>query len=181
MTFSETPLKGAYIITPEPVVDSRGSFARIYCKKEFQAIGHEKEFVQSNLSVNSKKFTFRGLHYQSPPFSEIKLIRCNKGKVLDMIIDIRKDSETFLEHFSIELSGDNMKILYVPEGFAHGFLTLEDDTQMTYHHTAFYEPGYESGLRYDDPALGITLPEKPMVISEKDNNHPFINKHFKGI
>ena len=144
-------------------------------------IHNGKEFVQVNVSINHKKGTFRGLHYQLPPFAETKLIRCNKGKVFDVIVDIRKGSETFLQWFGIELSESNMKMLYIPEGFAHGFLTQTDDAQMTYQHTAFYKPGYEAGLRYDDPALGISLPEKPTVISEKDLLQPFINQSFKGI
>ncbi len=181
MIFTETTLQGAFLIEPEPFQDERGIFARIYCKKEFQQIGHKKEFVQSNLSVNNNKYTFRGLHYQLPPFSEIKLVRCHKGRVHDIIVDLRKGSETFLQHYSVELSGENMKMIYIPEGFAHGFLTLEEDSQMTYLHTAYYQPGFEAGLRYDDPALNIELPEKPKVISEKDLNHPFINPQYKGI
>jgi dTDP-4-dehydrorhamnose 3,5-epimerase len=181
MIFRETPLKGAYIIEPEPYRDERGIFARLYCKEEFLAIGHDKEFVQSNLSVNHMKGTFRGLHYQRPPFAEIKLIRCSKGAVYDIIVDLRKGSSTFLHHFSVVLTGENMNMLYVPEGFAHGFLTLEDDSRMTYQHTAFYKPGFEAGLRHDDPALQVKLPEKPLIISDKDLDHPLITETFKGI
>lgn len=181
MKFLETKLEGAYIITPEPFVDGRGSFARVFCKNEFSAIGHKNEFVQINHSVNKLKGTFRGIHYQLPPFSEVKLIRCISGSVYDIIVDIRFGSPTFLEHIGIEISEENMKMMYVPAGFAHGFITLEDDSQLIYHHTAYYEPGHEAGLRFNDPLLQIELPITPVVITEKDNNHPLIDKGFKGI
>lgn len=181
MIFTETPLKGAFVIEPEPFVDERGLFARVYCKNEFEAIGNIKEFVQVNQSINKSKGTFRGLHYQLPPFTEVKLIRCIRGKVFDIIVDLRKNSKTFLQHFNIEMSEDNMKMLYVPEGFAHGFLSLEDNSQMIYQHTAFYKPGYEAGLRFNDPALKIKLPFMPEIITEKDKSYPFITKLFTGI
>ena len=181
MIFSETKLKGAYTIEPEPFTDERGLFARVFCEKEFKAIGHEKPFVQINHSVNYKKATFRGLHYQTPPFSEIKLIRCVAGKAYDIIVDIRKGSKTFLQYFGLELSAKNMKMIYVPEGFAHGFITMEDDTQLIYHHTSFYKPGYEAGLRYDDPKLKIKLAVEPQTITEKDKSYSLINSSFTGI
>jgi dTDP-4-dehydrorhamnose 3,5-epimerase len=181
MIFSETKLKGAWIIKPEPFTDERGLFARVYCEEEFKAIGHKKHFVQINHSVNSKKGTFRGLHYQLKPFSEIKLIRCVAGKVFDVIVDIRKGSDTFLQYFGVELSAKNMKMIYVPEGFAHGFITLENNSQLIYHHTSFYKPGFESGLRYDDPKLSINLPLSPVIITEKDKSYPLINSSFTGI
>ena len=181
MKFSETRLKGAYVITPEPFLDERGSFARVFCKNEFSAIGHRGEFVQINHSVNKLKGTFRGIHYQLLPFAEIKLIRCISGKAYDIIVDIRKGSPTFLKSIAVEISEENMKMMYVPAGFAHGFITLEDNTQLIYHHTAFYKPGYEAGLRYDDPELKLELPIDVVVITDKDRNHPFIDKNFKGI
>jgi dTDP-4-dehydrorhamnose 3,5-epimerase len=181
MIFSETKLKGAFVIEPEPFTDERGLFARVYCAEEFKAIGHHKPFVQINHSVNTHKATFRGLHYQLPPFSEIKLIRCVAGKVFDVIVDIRKGSQTFLQHFTVELSAKNMKMLYVPEGFAHGFITLEDNTQLIYHHTSFYKPGFEAGIGYNDPRLEIKLPVEPLVITEKDKSYPLINSSFTGI
>ncbi|NOX47218.1 MAG: dTDP-4-dehydrorhamnose 3,5-epimerase [Chlorobi bacterium] len=181
MKFSETRLKGAYVITPEPFVDDRGSFARVFCKNEFSAIGHKGDFVQINHSVNKLKGTFRGIHYQLPPFGEIKLIRCISGKVYDIIVDIRKGSPTFLKSFAVEISADNMKMMYVPEGFAHGFITLEDNSQLIYHHTTYYEPGHEAGLRYNDPALQLELPIGPSIMTEKDKNHPLIDNSFKGI
>jgi dTDP-4-dehydrorhamnose 3,5-epimerase len=181
MKFYETKLKGAFIIDLEPYIDERGLFARVYCQEEFKQIGHHKPFVQINHSINMKKAIFRGLHYQKPPFSEIKLIRCIAGKVFDVIVDIREGSDTFLQHIGIELSGENMKMIYVPEGFAHGFITQEDNTQLIYHHTSFYNPEFEGGLRYDDPQLKLKLPAKPLIISEKDKSYRFIEDSFMGI
>ncbi len=180
MIFTETPLKGAYIVETKPFTDDRGLFARTFCKNEFQQIGHTKEFVQFNHSVTTHKGSLRGMHYQLPPFSEIKLIRCIRGKVFDVIIDIREGSPTFLKHFSIELSEDNLLSLYIPEGFAHGFQTLEDNAQLIYHHTSFYQPGYEGGIRFSDPAVGINWPLQVTRISEKDSKYEFLN-NFNGI
>ncbi len=181
MTFRESPLKGAYIIEAKPYIDERGLFARTFCKNEFQEIGHDKEFVQFNHSITLKKGTIRGMHYQLPPFSEIKLIRCVRGSVYDVIIDLRNDSPTYLRYTAVELTESNMYSLYIPQGFAHGFQTLEDNTQLIYHHTAFYTPGYEAGIRYNDPEIGISWPLSLTLITEKDLNHPLINKSFKGI
>ncbi len=181
MIFRETPVKGAYIIELNPHQDDRGLFARTFCKNEFKAIGHDAEFVQFNHSITNNKGTIRGMHYQTPPFSETKLIRCIRGSVFDVIIDIRKDSPTFLKYFAIELSESNMLSLYIPQGFAHGFQTLEDNSQLIYHHTAFYTPGYEGGIRYDDPLIQIQWPLNVTAITEKDKNHPLLNHTFKGI
>lgn len=181
MKFAETPLKGAYIIETEPFKDSRGLFARTYCKNEFQQIGHHKEFVQFNHSMTVQKGTIRGMHYQVPPSAEIKLIRCVRGCVFDVIIDIRENSPSFLSYVSVELSEDNMKIIYVPEGFAHGFQTLENNTQLIYHHTQFYTPENERGIRYNDPAIHINWPLDAVNITEKDQNYSLIDNHFKGI
>jgi dTDP-4-dehydrorhamnose 3,5-epimerase len=181
MKYIETPLKGAYIIELEPFRDSRGLFARTFCKKEFQKIGHNKEFVQFNHSLTLQKGTIRGMHYQVPPNSEIKLIRCVRGNVYDVIIDIRSGSTTFLNYFAVELNEDNMKMIYVPEGFAHGFQTLENNTQLIYHHTQFYSPQHERGIRYNDPVIAVEWPLEPMNVTEKDKNYPLIDNHFKGI
>jgi dTDP-4-dehydrorhamnose 3,5-epimerase len=181
MIFRKTLLNGIYIIELETFNDERGLFARTFCKKEFSKIDHSKEFVQFNHSITHKKGTVRGMHYQMPPFSEIKLIRCIRGSVYDVVIDIREGSPTFLKHFSIELSEANMLSIYVPEGFAHGFQTLEDNTQLIYHHTAYYVPGHEAGIRYDDPVIGIQWPLPVAVITEKDMNHRLLNNQFKGI
>jgi dTDP-4-dehydrorhamnose 3,5-epimerase len=181
MIFTETPLKGAYLVKPEPYIDDRGLFARTFCKNEFAELNHKKEFVQFNHSRTLKKGTIRGMHYQFPPYTEIKLIRCIRGRVFDAIIDIRQGSATFLQHFAVELSELNMLSLYIPEGFAHGFQTLEDNTELIYHHTAYYVPGHEAGIRYNDPRIGIKWPLPVSEITEKDQTHLLIDKSFKGI
>ncbi|HYG41201.1 MAG TPA: dTDP-4-dehydrorhamnose 3,5-epimerase [Cytophagales bacterium] len=175
MRFIETPLKGAYIIELEPFSDDRGLFARTYCKRDFEKIGFDKEFVQFNFSLTLTKGTIRGLHYQLPPYSEIKLIKCVRGKVYDVLVDLRDSSPTYLKWFGVELSEENMKMVLIPEGFAHGFQTLEDNAQLIYHHTAFYTPGFEKGLRYNDPVLAIEWPLEVSVISEKDKNNPLLS------
>jgi dTDP-4-dehydrorhamnose 3,5-epimerase len=179
--FTETILKGSYVVELTPVFDERGGFARTFCKREFSEINHTKEFVQLNQSYNTRKGTLRGLHYQVPPFTEIKLIRCVKGSVWDVIVDIRKNSPTFLQHFAVELSEQNRKMIYVPEGFAHGFQTLADNSELVYHHTEYYTPNSEAGLNYNDPLLNIEWPLAVSVISEKDKNNKFIDNTFKGI
>jgi dTDP-4-dehydrorhamnose 3,5-epimerase len=181
MKFIKTPLKGAFIIELEPFRDERGFFARTFCKREFAAIGHSKEFVQFNHSMTFKKGTLRGMHYQVPPNTEIKLIRCISGRVYDVIIDLRKNSPTFLQYYGVILSAENLKMIYVPEGFAHGFQTLEDNTQLIYHHTAYYTPSDERGLNYNDTILDIKWPLEPKNMSEKDQKYTFINNTFKGI
>jgi len=179
MIFKETPLKGAFEITLEPFSDERGLFARTFCKKEFSNIGFDAEFVQFNFSKNAYKGTIRGLHYQAPPFTETKLIRCIRGKVYDIMVDLRIDSPSYMNYFGVELSEENMKMVLIPDGFAHGFQTLEDNSQLIYHHTAFYTPGYERGIRYNDPELNIQWPLPVSIISEKDKNYPLISKTFK--
>jgi dTDP-4-dehydrorhamnose 3,5-epimerase len=181
MTFTAAPLAGAYEIGLQPFSDERGWFARYYCKDEFGSIGHTREWVQMNQSVSYKKGTLRGMHFQHPPFREIKLVRCIAGAVYDVIIDLRAGSSTFLQWFGTELSAFNHKMLYIPEGFAHGFQTLEKDSALLYHHTEFYTPGSEGGVRYDDPALGVNWPLPVAVISERDSRHPYVDKNFKGI
>ena len=181
MTFTATPLAGAWSIDLKPFSDERGWFARYYCKNEFQAIGHSKEWVQMNQSVSYAEGTLRGLHFQHPPFREIKLVRCIAGAVYDVIVDLRPGSSTFLQWFGTELSATNDRMLYIPEGFAHGFQTLAKDSALLYHHTEFYAPGAEGGLRYDDPALGVNWPLPVAVISERDAQHPYVDKNFKGI
>ena len=180
MIFEETKLKGAYVISLQLFEDNRGGFARTFCKKEFAQIGHTKEFLQLNHSYNIHKGTIRGMHYQVSPYQEVKLIRCIKGSVLDVIIDLRKDSPTFLQHFSVELSAENKKMIYVPENFTHGFQTLEDNCELIYHHTEFYTPQADSGIRFDDPALAINWQLQPVMISDKDKNYKLIDNNFKG-
>lgn len=181
MIFHETALEGAYVIDLEPFSDDRGLFARTFCKREFAAIGHDKEFIQFNHSHSNQKGTLRGLHYQRPPHAEIKLIRCIKGSVFDVIVDLRHKSSTFLQYVGVELSEQNLRMIYVPEGFAHGFLTLQDHTELIYHHTAYYTPDSDGGVRYNDPKINITWPFKLTSISEKDKNLPFLSDSFAGI
>ena len=181
MIFTPTPLAGAYVVDLQPFSDDRGWFARSYCKNEFAQIGHHKEWVQLNHSVSYQAGTLRGMHFQLPPFREIKMVRCIAGAVLDVIVDLRKDSPTFLQWFGQELSAVNKKMLYIPEGFAHGFQTLTDNVELLYHHSEFYTPGAEGGLRYDDPRLAIQWPLDVTVISDRDRGHPLIDQNFKGI
>jgi dTDP-4-dehydrorhamnose 3,5-epimerase len=181
MTFTPTGLEGSYVIDPAPYRDERGWFARFYCKTEFAAIGHTKEWVQMNHSFTRDKGALRGLHYQQPPFREIKLVRCIAGSVYDVMIDLRNGSASFLQSFSIELSAENKKMLYIPEGFAHGFQVLSEDTELIYLHSEYYSSGAESGLRYDDPRLGIVWPMPVTVLSERDAAHPLLTDEFKGI
>ncbi|MFT3679339.1 MAG: dTDP-4-dehydrorhamnose 3,5-epimerase [Ferruginibacter sp.] len=181
MTFTETTLKGSFIVSLKPFSDERGWFARTYCKNEFAAIGHDKEWLQMNHSFTNEKGTVRGMHFQYPPFSEIKMVRCIAGAVMDVVVDIRKDSPTFLQHVSVELSAVNKQMIYIPEGFAHGFQTLQENTELIYHHSAFYQPGVEGGLRYNDPVLNIQWSLPVVNVSERDNNHPLLDANFKGI
>ena len=171
MFFKETKLKGAYIIEIEKIDDERGFFARSWCKKEFENIGLNTNLVQCNLSYNKTKGTLRGMHYQVKPYEEVKLIRCIKGKIYDVIIDLRKDSDTYKQWIGVELSDKNSRLLYVPEGFAHGYQTLEDDTYVFYQVTEFYTPKSEKGVRWDEPDIAIKWPiEENIVISEKDKS-----------
>jgi dTDP-4-dehydrorhamnose 3,5-epimerase len=168
MIFTETPLKGAFIIDIEERRDDRGFFARSFCAREFEAHGLKPVIAQANLSYNHRKGTLRGMHYQTPPAAETKLVRCTAGAVLDVIVDIRPGSPTYLQHVAVELTAGNRRALYVPEMFAHGYLTLTDDAEVIYSVGEFYTPGAEGGLRWDDPALGIDWPVRVEVISAKD-------------
>lgn len=181
MKFIPTPLAGSYYVELEPFTDERGWFARYFCKKEFAAIGHDQEWLQLNHSFTKEKGTLRGMHFQYPPHSEIKLVRCVAGAVYDVIVDLREDSATFLQHFGLELSAANQRMMYIPAGFAHGFMTLADNTELLYHHSSFYTPGAEGGLHYNDPRLGIQWPGTLVGLSERDQHHPYIDNRFKGI
>jgi dTDP-4-dehydrorhamnose 3,5-epimerase len=181
MKFSKTPLKGMYVVDLEPSTDVRGSFYRVFCKKEFAQIGHTSEILQINHSLTKEKGTIRGLHFQIPPASETKIIRCIQGAVYDVVVDIRTGSSTFLQWYGIELSKDTTQVIYIPEGFAHGFQTLEANTEMLYHHTAVYDPLNECGLRFTDPRLSIDWPLDVSSISERDAYHPFIDGNFRGV
>ena len=181
MIFSETPLAGSYMIELEPFSDNRGWFARFYCKDEFKKIGHTREWVQLNHSVTYKKGTIRGMHFQQQPYREIKMVRCIAGSVYDVIVDLRKDSPTFLKWFGEELSAENKKMLYMPEGFAHGFQCLTDNCELIYHHSELYTPEAEAGIRYDEPGVNIKWPSLPTMISSRDSAHPYLDEKFKGI
>lgn len=181
MKFIPLPLAGACLIEPEPYSDERGWFARTYCKREFAAIGHTAEWVQLNHSFTKDKGTIRGMHFQLPPYSEIKMVRCIAGAVWDVVVDIRKDSPSFLQWYATELNPGNRHMLYIPAGFAHGFQTLKPDTELIYHHSEYYQPGVESGLRFDDPALSLSWPLPVTIVSDRDRSHPLIQETFKGI
>ena len=168
MIFKETKLKGAYIIDIERREDSRGFFARAFCQKEFEAHGLKPIIAQANVAFNVKKGTVRGMHFQFPPAAETKLVRCTRGAILDIIVDLRPESPTYLDHIAVELSEDNQRTLYVPERFAHGYQVLRDKTETSYQVGEFYTPGSEGGLRHDDPRLRIQWPMPVAVISEKD-------------
>jgi dTDP-4-dehydrorhamnose 3,5-epimerase len=175
MNFKATGFSGLYLIEVNQLKDERGIFARTYCQEEFKKIGFDKTFVQMNFSFNPKKGTFRGLHFQRPPFEETKLIRCSSGKVFDIALDIRKSSSTYLQWYGCELSQENRDMLLIPEGFAHGFITLEDNSELVYAHTAFYNPAADAGIRFNDSAFQLELPTEITVISEKDKNYPLLN------
>jgi len=170
--FTEIKLKGAYIVDLEKREDERGFFARGWCQNEFEAHGLAPRVVQANISYNKKRGTLRGMHYQLAPYEETKLVRCTRGALYDVIVDLRPTSPSYKQWFGVELSAENYKMLYVPEGFAHGFITLQDETEATYQVSQFYTPGSERGLRYNDPAFGIEWPVEVRVISEKDKSWP---------
>jgi len=176
MRFSETALPGAYVIDIDPHADDRGFFARGFSADEFIAHGLNPVVSQTNLSHNTRAGTLRGMHYQVPPAPEAKLVRCVRGAIHDVIVDMRPDSPTRLQWIGVDLTADNHRALYVPELFAHGFLTLADDTFVTYQVSQAYTPGTERGLRYDDPALAITWPAAVTVISEKDAAWPLLEE-----
>jgi dTDP-4-dehydrorhamnose 3,5-epimerase len=172
MLFTETKLKGAYLIDIEKKVDDRGFFARAWCQKEFQERGLPPQFVQSNISWNKRKGTLRGMHRQVAPYEECKLIRCTRGAIYDVILDLRRDSPTFGKWLGFELTGENRRSLFVPVGFAVGFQTLEDESEVLYLMSEFYRPGAEQGVRYNDPAFGFEWPIEVTVIAEKDKSWP---------
>ncbi len=172
MIFSETDLFGAFLIEPELLADERGFFARVWCRREFADNALSTEFVQSSISFSRARGTLRGMHFQKAPYEEDKLIRCTRGGIHDVIVDLRPDSPTFLRHAEATLTADNRMMLYVPKGFAHGFLTLEDSTEVTYSMSEYHQPEYAGGVRWDDPALGIEWPNEVKVISERDRAYP---------
>lgn len=168
MIFKETKLKGAFIIEPERLEDERGFFARSWCRKEFEAHGLNPNLVQCNISYNKKRGTLRGMHYQVTPYEEAKLVSCIKGRIYDVIIDLRPDSSSYCQWLAIELGAENHKMLYIPEGYAHGFQTLEDNTEVFYQMSEFYHPECAKGVRWDDQVFGIEWPVLSPVISAND-------------
>ncbi len=181
MKFIETSLAGAYIVELDPFRDERGSFVRTFCQKEFSKIGYYKQIVQINHSITRRKGTIRGMHYQRPPACETKIIRCIQGAVFDVMVYLRAGSASYFQWHGVELSKDNLRMVYIPEGFAHGFQALTDNAELIYHHSAFYSPEFEQGCRYDDPAFCITWPLPVSEISQRDLCHPFSCSDFGGI
>ncbi len=175
MKFIETPLKDSYIIEIEPIADERGFFARTWCENEFKKRGLNPKIVQCNISFNNKKGTLRGMHYQAKPHEEAKLVRCTRGSIYDVIIDLREDSSSYKQWFGIELNQENNKMLYIPEGFAHGFQTLENNSEVFYQMSNFYYPESSKGVSYKDPCLKISWPLEITLISEKDRLFPNIS------
>jgi dTDP-4-dehydrorhamnose 3,5-epimerase len=180
MIFTETKLPGAFIVDLEPRGDDRGFFARAFCQREFEAHGLKPLIAQANISFNYRKGTVRGLHFQVPPYAETKFVRCSRGAILDVIVDLRPDSPTYLQHVGVELTAENRRGLYVPERFAHGYQVLDDNTETTYQVGEFYAPAAEGGLRYDDPRLAIAWPLPVTDISDKDRRWPLLSERHIG-
>ncbi len=171
MIFTETNLKGAFIIDPERIEDERGFFARTWCQTEFEAHGLDTRLVQCNISFNAKKGTLRGMHYQASPYEETKLVRCTMGALYDVIIDLRPASPTFKQWIAVELTADNRRMLYIPGGFAHGFQTLEDSTEVFYQMSEIYHSESARGVRWDDPAFVVEWPLPDPIMSAKDRTY----------
>ena len=174
MIFTETVLQGAFVIDPERREDGRGYFARAFCQNEFRDHGLEPVIAQANVAYNHRRGTLRGMHFQYPPKAETKLVRATRGAIVDIIVDLRPESATYLRHVAVELSADNGRSLYVPRRFAHGYQVLEDATETSYLVGEFYAPELESGLRYDDPALAISWPLPAGEMSDKDREWPLL-------
>jgi dTDP-4-dehydrorhamnose 3,5-epimerase len=171
LIFTETHLKGAYLVEPERQDDDRGFFARTWCQREFARRGLNPHLVQCNISFNHRKGTWRGMHYQVPPHEEAKLVRCTQGSICDVIVDLRPDSRTFRNHVTVTLSAENRQMLYIPETFAHGFITLQENTEVFYQMSEFYSPEYARGFRWNDPSFDIRLPVEVTAISERDRDY----------
>ncbi len=172
MKFTELELKGAYVIEVDKIQDERGFFGRLWCENELKNYGLNTNIVQSNVSLSKKKGTLRGMHFQRGEYAETKFVRCTRGSVYDVIVDLRPESPTFKQWYGVKLTADNYKMIYVPENFAHAFLTLEDNSEVYYMATQFYNSENEGGLRYNDPEINIEWPIEITEISDKDNNHP---------
>jgi dTDP-4-dehydrorhamnose 3,5-epimerase len=172
MIFEPMQIPGAFVVKPEAISDERGFFARSWCQREFEAHGLNTHLVQCNISQSRKRGTLRGMHYQAPPHEEAKLVRCTRGSIYDVVLDLRRGSPTFKNHDSVVLSATNHLMAYVPEGCAHGFITLEDDVEVFYQMSEFYVPDAQRGVRFDDPAFAIRWPEPVAVIAPRDAAYP---------
>ena len=172
MIFSPAPLAGAWIIETEFAVDERGAFGRLFCASEFAARGLCSSFTQSSLSRNARTGTLRGMHYQAAPHEEVKLVRCTRGALFDVLVDLRRESPSHGQWFGIELTAENARALYVPPGVAHGFLTLRDETEVLYHMDTEFRPEAARGIRWNDPAISIAWPAVPDIISQRDRSYP---------
>lgn len=174
MQFHELPLRGAYLIEPQPIWDHRGAFTRIWSRDEAAQRGLQVDWVQTNLSYNHRRGTLRGLHFQFPPYQEVKLVQCVTGAIFDVMVDLRPDSPTFRQWYGAELTAENQKLLYIPKGFAHGYLTLVDNSRVMYQVSAYYQPDHQGGYRYDDPAFGIEWPkvDGELILSDRDRRLP---------
>jgi len=172
MIFRELRLKDAFIVDIERLEDERGFFARTFCEREFETHGLDRQLVQSSISFNKNKGTLRGMHYQTAPKEEARVVRCTQGSIYDVIIDLRQCSQTFKQWEAFELTSENRRMIYIPEGFAHGFQTLEDDTEVLYYMTEFYAPELSRGVRWDDPAFGIRWPAADRTIALRDQQYP---------
>ena len=178
--FSEMPVAGVKLIDVSPFSDERGSFFRVFCEREFSNHGIESSFVQMNQSINLKKGTFRGLHYQKKPFGEGKMVKCSRGSIIDFFLDLRRDSQTFMQYGKVKLSDENKSMIYLPKGIAHGFITLEDNTHLLYYHTEFFVPESQATVNYKDPKVDLDISESIRFISSKDNNASFLPDDFSG-
>jgi dTDP-4-dehydrorhamnose 3,5-epimerase len=179
MRFTEAGPVGAYVIEPEELADERGFFARVWCARELEDQGLEPSLTQASIAFNTRKGTLRGMHYQIPPHQEVKIVRCTAGAIFDAIVDLRPESPTYMQAAHLVLSARNRKMLYVPKGFAHGYQTLEDDTEVFYQMSEFYTPGAEGGIRWDDPTLAIPWPDvEERIISERDRALPLFRQGF---
>lgn len=181
LTFHRSPLADLVEIQTQPLADDRGEFVRIFCDEEFSEIRPGLRFTQMNLSRTARRGTVRGMHFQRPPHAEAKLIRCVRGRVFDVAVDVRVGSPTWLQWHAVELSEDNQRMVFIPEGFAHGFQALTDDAQLLYMHTASWAPGVEGQLRFDDPTLSIAWPLPPILVSPRDASAPSVTSGFEGV
>jgi len=175
--FTKLDISGVFLAEPELHGDDRGFFARTWCQEEFKKRGLNDRLVQCSVSFNAKKGTLRGMHYQVAPYREAKLVRCSHGAIYDVAVDLRPESPTFKRHIGVELSEQNRKMLYVPEGFAHGFITLRDQTEVLYHISEFWSPAHARGVRWNDPAFGIEWPAQPEIIADRDRDYPDFTPH----